>query len=123
MIDFRTQKSCMRWGRTIREHMYMFLIDIPFKGCKGRPNRSSIVHAVSMTPHAFLFFFVYHRCFAYDFHFTKLFEKFFCDAVSMTPHAFLKILLSSQILIYIRKGFSPLIRSPGRMFLMKKNRG
>jgi hypothetical protein len=25
----------------------MFLIDIPFKGCQGRSNRSSIVHAVS----------------------------------------------------------------------------
>jgi hypothetical protein len=25
----------------------MFLIDIPFKGCQGRTNRSSIVHAVS----------------------------------------------------------------------------
>jgi hypothetical protein len=32
----------------------MFLIDILFKGCQGRSNRSSIVHAVSMTPHAFL---------------------------------------------------------------------
>jgi hypothetical protein len=30
----------------------MFLIDIPFKGCQGRSNRSSIVHAVSLTPHA-----------------------------------------------------------------------
>jgi hypothetical protein len=26
---------------------YMFFIDIPFKGCQGRSNRSSIVHAVS----------------------------------------------------------------------------
>jgi hypothetical protein len=26
---------------------YMFVIDIPFKGCQGRSNRSSIVHAVS----------------------------------------------------------------------------
>jgi hypothetical protein len=25
----------------------MFLIDIPFKGCQGRSNSSSIVHAVS----------------------------------------------------------------------------
>jgi hypothetical protein len=25
----------------------MFLIDIPFKGCQDRSNRSSIVHAVS----------------------------------------------------------------------------
>jgi hypothetical protein len=66
----------------------MFLIDNPFQGCQGRSNRSSIVHAVSMTPHAFLIFFAYHRCFAYDFHFSKLFEKFFVHAVSMTPHAF-----------------------------------
>jgi hypothetical protein len=53
--------------------MYMFLIDIPFKGCQGRSNLSAIVHAVSyfasgvndtacnvhavsMTPHAFLIF-------------------------------------------------------------------
>jgi hypothetical protein len=41
--------------------------------------------------------------------------------VSMTPHAFKKILISSRIRIYIRKGFRPLIRSPGRMFWWKKN--
>jgi hypothetical protein len=83
----------------------MFLIDIPFKGCLGRSNRSSIVHAVSyfacgviddtacivyplsMTlTHAF--FFAYHRRFAYDFHFLKLFENFIVHAVSMTPHTF-----------------------------------
>jgi hypothetical protein len=98
----------------------MFLIDIPFKGCQGRSNRSSILHA-------FLFVFAYHRCFAYDFHFSKLFEIFLCaygvndsacivHAVSMTPHAFQKIRISSRIQIYIRKGFIPLIRSPGRMF-------
>jgi hypothetical protein len=40
------------WGRTMREHICFFFIDIPFKGCQGRSNRSSIVHAVSMTPHA-----------------------------------------------------------------------
>jgi uncharacterized sodium:solute symporter family permease YidK len=61
----------------------MFLIDIPFKSCQGRSNRSSIVHAVS--------YFACHRCFAYDFHFSKLFEIFFCvHVVSMTPHAFKK---------------------------------
>jgi hypothetical protein len=74
----------------------MLLIDIPFKGCQGRSNRSSIVHAVSyfacgindtactvhdisMTPHApwhVYFFFASHRCFAYDFHFLKLFKKY-----------------------------------------------
>jgi hypothetical protein len=79
----------------------MFLIDIPFKGCQGRSNRSSIVHAVtffacgvndtaftmhavSLTLNAFLILFAYHHCFAYDFHFSKLFEKFFVHAVSMT---------------------------------------
>jgi hypothetical protein len=53
----------------------MFLIDIPFKGCQGRSNRSSIVHAVS--------YFAYHRCFAYDFNFSKLFEKNFVHADSL----------------------------------------
>jgi hypothetical protein len=43
-------------------------------------------------------------------------------AMSMTPHAFLKIRISSRIRIYIWKGFSPLIRSPGRMFWWKKPR-
>jgi hypothetical protein len=129
----------------------MFLIDIPFKGCQGRSNRSSILHAVSMTPHAyvhavsmtphayvhavsmtahaFFIFFAYHRCFAYNFHFSKLFETFFVHTVSMTQHApcmryqchrmhhaFKKIRISLRIRIYIRKGCIPLIRSPGRMF-------
>jgi hypothetical protein len=62
MIDFRTQKSCKNClfgspfgcgGVGQYGSIYMFLIDIPFKGCQGRSNRSSIVHAVSMTPHAF----------------------------------------------------------------------
>jgi hypothetical protein len=86
----------------------MFLIDIPFKGCQGRSNHSLIVHAVSyfacdvnytacavhavsLTPHAFLIFWEYHRCFAYDFHFSKLIENFLVHAcmhvVSMIPHA------------------------------------
>jgi hypothetical protein len=153
----------------------MFLINIPFKGCQGCSNHSSIVHAVSyfaygandtfffflksllyikkniftidiyklqiykwhrmhracgvndtacimhavsMTLHAlcmrcqwhcmhracgvidiaFLIFFAYHRCFAYDFHFSKLFINFLghagvnytagtMHAVLMTPHA------------------------------------
>jgi hypothetical protein len=131
----------------------MYLIDIPFNGCQGRSNRSSIVHAVSyfacsVNDTACIFiFFAYHRCFAYDFH-------FFCacgvnetastmHVVSITLHApcmrcqwyrmhrasgindtacILKNLISSRIRIYIRKGFSPLIRSPGRMFWWK-NRG
>jgi hypothetical protein len=79
----------------------MFLIDIPFKGCQGRPNRSSIMHAVSyfacgvndtactvhvvsFKPHAFLIFVANHRCFAYDFHFSKLLENLCVHAVSMT---------------------------------------
>jgi hypothetical protein len=41
-----------------------------------------------------LTFFAYHRCFAYDFHFSKLFENFVVNAVSMTPHAFKKIRIS-----------------------------
>jgi hypothetical protein len=65
----------------------MFLIDIPFKGCQGRSNHSSMVHAVSLTPHAFLTFFC-NRRFAYDFHFSKLLENIIVHAVSMTPHAF-----------------------------------
>jgi hypothetical protein len=70
----------------------------------GINDTACIVHAVSMTPHAFLIFFAYHRCFACDFHFST-------------------ILISSRILIYIRKGFSPLIRGPGRMFWWKKTEG
>jgi hypothetical protein len=64
----------------------MFLIDIPFKGCQGRSNRSSIVHAVSYFAYGVndtacivhavsmthFYFFAYHCCFAYDFHFSKL---------------------------------------------------
>jgi hypothetical protein len=69
----------------------MFLIDIPFKCCQGR---SSIVHAVSYfacginDTACILNFFAYHRCFAYNLHFSKLFEKLFVHAESMTPHAF-----------------------------------
>jgi hypothetical protein len=65
----------------------MFLIDIPFKDCQGCSNRSSIVHVVSLTLNAFLIFFAYHCCFAYDFQFLKLFENFVVHAVSMIPHA------------------------------------
>jgi hypothetical protein len=56
----------------------MFLIDIPFKGCQGRSNRSSIVHAVSyfvcvVNDIACIFnFFAYHRCFSYDFHISNV---------------------------------------------------
>jgi hypothetical protein len=63
----------------------MFFTDTPFKGCHGRSNHSSIMHVVSLTPHAFLNFFANHRCFVYDFHFSKLIEHFFVHAVSMTP--------------------------------------
>jgi hypothetical protein len=47
----------------------MFLIDIPFEGCQGRSNRSSIVYAVS-----------YFACGVNDTACTV-------HAVSMTPHA------------------------------------
>jgi hypothetical protein len=69
MIDFRTQKSCMRYQRHLcttifclvaslnlyifvvvgydNSRTYTFLIDTPFKGCQGRTNRSSIVYEVS----------------------------------------------------------------------------
>jgi hypothetical protein len=119
----------------------MVLIDIPFKGCQGRSNRSSIVHgvsyfactmhAVSMRPHA--------PCMRYQWYrlHTCMQCQWYCmnracgindtactmHAVSMTPHAFKKIRISSRIRIYLRKGFSPLNRSPGRMFWWKKNRG
>jgi hypothetical protein len=73
----------------------MFMIEILFKGCQGRSNCSSIVHAVSYfacgvnDPECtracdvndiacILIFFTYHRRFACDFHFSKLFENFLC---------------------------------------------
>jgi hypothetical protein len=80
-----------------------FLIDIPFKGCQGRSNRSSIVHAVSMTPHAPCIRCRWHRkhraicvittaCIflsqqsrsAYD---CFVFENLTLHTVSLTPHA------------------------------------
>jgi hypothetical protein len=73
------------------------LIDIPYKGCQGLTNCSSIVHAVSMKLHARcmqchwhrinLLFFCISKAFSYNFHFSKLFESFNMHAVSMTPHA------------------------------------
>jgi hypothetical protein len=126
---------------------YMFLIDIPFKGCQGRSNRSSnvhavsyfacgvndtaytvhvvsLMHAVSLTQHAF-FFFCIASPFCRWFSPFKVVRKFYCACgvndttctthpVSMTPHAFKKIRISSQIRLYIQKGL--LIRDPGRMF-------
>jgi hypothetical protein len=41
----------------------------------------------------------------------------------MSPRAFLKIRKSLRIRIYIRKGFSPLIRGPRKDVLMKKTGG
>jgi hypothetical protein len=58
----------------------MFLIDIPFKGCQGRSNRSSIVHAVS-----------YFECGVNDTACTV-------HAVSMTLHAFLIFLHTIAVL-------------------------
>jgi hypothetical protein len=43
------------------------------------------VHAVSLTPHAFLIFFAKHRRFAYDFHFLKLFEFEFILEKAFAP--------------------------------------
>jgi hypothetical protein len=70
----------------------MFLIDIPFKGCQGRSNHSSIVHAVSyfacgVNDTACIFnFFAYHSCFEYDFHFSKLFRKNFRTTLKSENH-------------------------------------
>jgi hypothetical protein len=59
----------------------MFFIDIPFKGCPGRSNRSSIVHAVS-----------YFACGVIDpactVHPVSMTPHAHVHAVSMTPHAF-----------------------------------
>jgi hypothetical protein len=57
----------------------MFLTYIPFKGCQGRANRSSIVHAVSY----FSFFFAYKSHFSDNFHFSKVFENFILHAHRM----------------------------------------
>jgi hypothetical protein len=57
--------------------------------------------------------------FAYDFHFPKMFKNFIVHAVPMTPHVFKKIRNSSRIRIYIRKGFSPLMKGPRTEVLMK----
>jgi hypothetical protein len=86
-IDFWMQKFCMQcqWydmqeklgspfkfvffflgGLGRFGNIYVF-IDIPFKGCQGRLNRSSNVHAVSMTLHA--------SCMRCQWHLTH-FEKF-----------------------------------------------
>jgi hypothetical protein len=93
----------------------MFLIDISFKGCQGRSNCSSTVHAVSyfacgvnetactvhavsMRPHVSCMRCQGHRmhracginetaCTVHDFYFSKLFDKHFVHAESMTPHA------------------------------------
>jgi hypothetical protein len=56
----------------------MFLIDIPFRGCKGRSNRLSIVHAVS-----------FFACGVNDTRACGINDTA-CTmhAVSMTPHAF-----------------------------------
>jgi hypothetical protein len=73
----------------------MFFIDTVFPLKPARAARivrrscmqCHILHAVSMTPHAFFIFFAYHRRFANDFQFSKLFENFIVHAVSMTSHA------------------------------------
>jgi hypothetical protein len=92
---------------------YMFLIDVPFKGDQDHSNRSSIVHA-------FLIFFAYHRRFAYDFHFLKLFENLIVHTESMTPHETMHPVSMYRVCgvndtACILKN-SNLIRGPGRMF-------
>jgi hypothetical protein len=72
MIDFRTQKSCMRCQILVR---YPFKFYIFVSG------------GVGQFGNIYVFVFVYHHCSAYDFHFSKLFEKFFVHALSMIPHA------------------------------------
>jgi hypothetical protein len=61
---------------------------IPFKGCQGRSNRWSIVHAVSYYACGVIDTACIFNFFAYDFHFSNLFDNFIMHAVSMTPHAF-----------------------------------
>jgi hypothetical protein len=65
----------------------MFLIDIPFKGYQGRSNRTSIVHAVSMTPHAHV-------------HVVSMTPHATCTvhAVSLTPHVYLIFLHTIAVL-------------------------
>jgi hypothetical protein len=58
----------------------MFLIDIPFKGCQGRSNHSSIAHAVS-----------YFACGIID-------TACIVHAVSLTPHAFFIFLHTIAVL-------------------------
>jgi hypothetical protein len=64
---------------------------------------------LSMTPHA--------PCMRYQWH-----RIHHACGVNDTA-CILKIRISSRIRIYIRQGFSPLIRGPGRMFWWNKNRG
>jgi hypothetical protein len=97
MINFRTQKSCMRchWYRM---HRTWGVIDT-----------ACTVHAVSLIPHA-----PYMRCHWYRIH----------RACGVNDTAcILKNRISSRIRIYIWKGFSPLIRGPGRMFWWEKTDG
>jgi hypothetical protein len=67
----------------------MFLIDIPFQGCHGRSNRSSIVHVVS-----------YFACGVND-------TACIVHAVSMTPHASLKIECLREFEFIFEKALAP----------------
>jgi hypothetical protein len=85
-----------RWGWLVKKNQRSEIsCYCPFKGGQGRSNRSSIVHAVSLTPHGFFIFLhtiaVLHMIFT--------FWNFVCacdindsactvHAVSMTLHAF-----------------------------------
>jgi hypothetical protein len=66
----------------------MFLIDIPFKGCQGRSNRSSIVHAVS----------------------------YFACGVNDTAYILKNSNIFANSNFIFEKALAPLIRVPGRMF-------
>jgi hypothetical protein len=98
IIDFRTQKFTLKAARAV------WIVRRPCMRCQWHI-------LLSMTPHAFLiFFFAYHRCFAYDFHFSKLLENVNDTAcISKNSNIFANSNLYS-------KSFSPLIRSSGRMF-------
>jgi hypothetical protein len=147
---------------------YMFLIDIPFKGCQGRSNRSSIVckcmrcqwsrmhHTCGLNdPACILNFFLHRIAVCKWFSVFEVVRKFYCvsgvnatcmrcqwprmhracgvngpacgviDTACIVPYMrcqwhrmhFWKFeYLRSWFRIYIRKGFSPLIRDPGRIF-------
>jgi hypothetical protein len=90
--------------------------------CMRVNNTACTVNEVSLTPHAFLIFFAYHRRFVHDFHFLKLFKNFSCacdvndtactvNAVSLTPHAFLIFFIPSPFCTVYDFHFSKLFEN------------